>query len=83
MDNSTNMVDCLVLLANSDKLLARMHEIDMEAIISLLKISDDFPDTQVRVEVLQNQLMTVQTNVDEIPAEEAPDGEMPALIEQE
>ena len=27
--NSSSMIDCLVLLANSDKLLQRMHEIDL------------------------------------------------------
>ena len=58
--NSTAMVDCLILLANNDKLLARMHEIQMEQLLDLIYLppGEEYEDTQVRIEVLKNQLVT-------------------------
>jgi len=41
MNNTANMIDCLVLLANSDKLLARMHQIDVDSLIPLIRLPDE------------------------------------------
>lgn len=58
MENSTALIESLILLANNDKLLRRMHEIKLQDLLPLLTISKEQEDTQLRLEVLTNQLVS-------------------------
>lgn len=85
MENSSCMIDCLVLLANSDKLLERMHEINMEAILKQLYITEEFEDTKDRILVLESQLATAGSKDKDAPAGETGENAdaMPHLEEQQ
>ena len=71
MHNSQNLIDALILLANSLPLLKRMHEMDVESILPLIRLPNDpsFEDTHLRMQALEGQLATAET------AEEVPDSE--------
>lgn len=63
------MIDCLVLLANTDKLLARLKSLDLDGLIKLVRLpkSEEWTDINDRLTVLTNQLATVEAEVDEPP----------------
>ena len=65
------LIDGLILLANNVPLLKRMHEIEVETILPLVRLpqTPEFEDTNLRVEVIKQQLETAET------AEEVPDSE--------
>ena len=71
MDNCKNLIDTLILLANSLPLLKRMHEMNVECILPLIRLpkTPEYEDTNLRVEVMSVQLATADT------AEEEPDSE--------
>mmetsp|Transcript_42332 Transcript_42332/g.64943 ORF Transcript_42332/g.64943 Transcript_42332/m.64943 type:complete len:232 (+) Transcript_42332:436-1131(+) len=56
MPNCASMVDSLVLLGNSDKLILRMHEIDIDSLLPLIKFAEgpEYEDVKLRLEVMQN-----------------------------
>ena len=60
MHNTTSMIDGLILLANSTRLLKRMHEIDLQGLLPVIKLPDgqEWEDARLRVQVLKNQLAT-------------------------
>lgn len=54
------LIDGLVLLANSDELLKRMKAIELDLMLKALKFPPQgFEDTILRVEVLQNQMISL------------------------
>jgi hypothetical protein len=71
MENSKNLIDALILLANSLPLLKRMHVMDVESILPLIRLPNtpQYEDTSLRIEVISGQLATAET------AEEEPDSE--------
>jgi len=78
---SAGMVDALTLLSNTDKMLERMHEINLEAILPKIRLPDtpEWEGPRSRLEVLGLQLMTVKDKPEEetvTAAEEEP----PALV---
>ena len=78
VQNSINMIDALVLLANSDKLLSLMHKIELESLLPLIKLPPSVDeDISIRIEVLINQLTTVK---DEVKAAE--EEALPGLEDQ-
>ena len=54
MQNSQLLIDGLILLANNVPLLKRMHEIDCECILPLIRLpkTPEFEDTVLRIEVM-------------------------------
>ena len=71
MENCKNLIDAVILLANSLPLLKRMHEMDVESILPLIRLpkTPEYEDTNLRIEVITVQLATAET------AEEEPDSE--------
>ena len=80
--NSAGLVDCLTLLSNTDKMLERMHEIDLEAVLPKIRLpqTPEWEGPTSRLEVLGLQLVTVKDKAKEptTAAEEEP----PALVEK-
>jgi hypothetical protein len=71
MQNSQHLIDALILLANSLPLLKRMHEMDVESILPLIRLpsTPEFEDTRLRMQAIEGQLATAET------AEEVPDSD--------
>ena len=65
-ENTMSLIDGLVLLANSDKLLERMQKMDIQCVLSQLKMpkEKEWEDACVRLTVLENQLAA---KIEEIP----------------
>lgn len=80
MHNCASLIDSLVLLTNSDKLLKRMLEIGVDKVLKKVRLPGDadWEDVRLRVEVIMNQLIAVQAEVDEQKKE---DEELPPLAE--
>jgi hypothetical protein len=69
-----------VLLANSDKLLNLMHDIDLEGLLAKVRVppTAEYQDVRDRVEVLIGQL----ASAGQPPSAEEPDvEEIPSLVE--
>jgi hypothetical protein len=51
MFNCKNLIDCLILMANSTKLLKRMHAEDVESLMPLVWLpdTDEWEDTRLRI----------------------------------
>lgn len=60
-ENSMAMIDSLILLANSDKLIERMYDMDLQALLVKVKLPNtpDWEENQLRLQVLNNQLVSV------------------------
>jgi hypothetical protein len=74
---SAGLIDCLTLLSNTDKTLARMHEIDLEALLPKIRLPQtaEWEGPTSRLEVLGLQLVTVPDQPEEesdAAAEEPP-----------
>lgn len=56
--NSAGLIDCLTLLSNTEKLLARMHEIEMAALLPKIRLpqATEWEGPASRLEVLGLQL---------------------------
>jgi hypothetical protein len=88
MEISSSLVDCLVLLANDDELLKRMHVMNTLSIIDKFKLSDKYEDTELRLQVLKNQLLSIGKTLKEEEEqkkedEKKDDDEMPSLEQQD
>lgn len=55
MSNTMYMIEALVLLANSTPLLKRMHQMDLQSLLPLIKLPSDkdWEDVQLRLDVLK------------------------------
>lgn len=95
-ENTKSLIDCLVLLANSEKLLMLMHEMDLQGLLAkvLVPNTKEYEDVSTRVEVLVGQLSTAgmpplpeeeeeDQNTDDIPVMnmKALEDDLPALEE--
>ena len=59
--NIEHLIDGLVLLANSDALLARMKLIELDLLLKVLVLpADGCEELKMRIEMLGNQLVTVE-----------------------
>ena len=78
---SAGLVDMLTLLSNTDDQLARMHEINIEAVLAKVRLpqTPEWEAPRARLEVLGLQLVTVVDKPKEEPA--AAEDEPPALAD--
>ena len=59
--NTESLIDCLVLLSNSDSLLQQMHSIDLDSILLMVKVPDEMIEVNARLEVLLTQLAGIRS----------------------
>lgn len=74
MENSTCLVESLILLANNDLLLKRMNEIKLQELLPHIVILDTHEDTKLRVQVLIAQMVAKAA---ETAAENPPEAAAP------
>ena len=60
-ENSMALIDSLILMANSDKLIERMYDMDLQSLLSKVRFptSPEWEENLLRVQVLSNQLVAV------------------------
>jgi hypothetical protein len=56
--NTKNLLDCLVLLANSEDLLKQMEQLNIGEVLDQV-IAGGFDDIEVQIQVLKNQIASI------------------------
>ena len=88
MQNTATLIDALVLLANSEKLLKRMLDINVDAVLEriVLPQTPEWEDTRDRILVVSHQIVAIKAQVEkeanETKVEEINDQEPPPLENQ-